>query len=753
MGADPVISAEDEEQRLRQRLKQRQMERKKTATEVSTLDHNRVEKVNSVDKTTEISVKDSGTSSSSKNLESAPPSDSPSKRNTGKNIPEGIKSTGTKPSDDKKSELEIEEKGATNGKCEGSRRPRSPDKNVSAKMADSSDGKHEGSRRSRSPDKNASTKAADNTNGKREGSRRSRSPDKNDSTKTADSTKGKREGSRRSRSPDKNASVKTADSTNGKREGRRRSRSPEKNVSTKSADSTKGKREGSKRSRSPDKNGSVKGADSNDDKKGDELTPKRRRRRRRRGGRRRRDRRRMREMERDWHRGDNRDGFGPPGPMRGGFPPGRRGDIPPPGYGRPPDFRGGFPRDFNDRGPPNDRMSEEEFRRRREFERRERERWERNFPGRDRQRDESERFRDRDRDRMRDRDRDRDKNRDRDRDRSRDRDKVDKDRDRSRGRGKDSSRRRSLSCSRSDSGSSSGSDSRSRSGSRSSSRGRRKSSSGKKDDASTDKKAGTESIEIKNVLEVDEGDKALDGALTKDQRTVFVSQLVMRADEGDIRGFFERKARCRVNDVILLRDRRTGRHKGCAYVELGRLSDVQRAVTTDSTVPDFQRFPILVRASEAEKNYEAALGNAVLMGTAAAGFGAAGSDLSNIAALAGGLTTSAMLNLSVPGIASNKKSEAQNVYVGSIDRCVTQAQLYALFSQFGVLDKVALQMDTTTGMSRGFAFLSYRDSRDANLAIQTMSGQKLAGRALDLLWSTWSRISMIAIPCEYNCLL
>lgn len=71
----------------------------------------------------------------------------------------------------------------------------------------------------------------------------------------------------------------------------------------------------------------------------------------------------------------------------------------------------------------------------------------------------------------------------------------------------------------------------------------------------------------------------------------------------------------------------------------------------------------------------------------------------------------------------------QNVYVGSIDRCVTQAQLYALFSQFGQLDKVALQTDTTTGMSRGFAFLSYRHAKDANLAIQTMSGQQLAGRA------------------------
>jgi RNA recognition motif-containing protein len=74
--------------------------------------------------------------------------------------------------------------------------------------------------------------------------------------------------------------------------------------------------------------------------------------------------------------------------------------------------------------------------------------------------------------------------------------------------------------------------------------------------------------------------------------------------------------------------------------------------------------------------------------------------------------------------------EAQKVYVGSIEPCVTQPQLHAVFSQFGTLEKILLQTDASTGMSRGFAFLTYRDPKDANLAIQTMSGQMLAGRPL-----------------------
>lgn len=204
-------------------------------------------------------------------------------------------------------------------------------------------------------------------------------------------------------------------------------------------------------------------------------------------------------------------------------------------------------------------------------------------------------------------------------------------------------------------------------------------------------------------------DKEEDAALTKDQRTVFVSQLVMRTDEYDIRRYFKKKAKCRINEVIFLKDRRTGRHKGSAYVELAKLADVPNAVKLSGQVPDFQRFPISIKGSDAEKNYDDI-------------------NMNNVAIYENPIPTR-LVATSTNGD-SNKKFEIQNVYVGSIDRCVTQAQLFALFSQFGSLEKVTLQVDTTTGLSRGFAFLSYSDVKDANLAIQTMSGQQLAGRPM-----------------------
>lgn len=187
---------------------------------------------------------------------------------------------------------------------------------------------------------------------------------------------------------------------------------------------------------------------------------------------------------------------------------------------------------------------------------------------------------------------------------------------------------------------------------------------------------------------------------------MFVSQLVMRANEKDIRRFFRKKVGCKVNDVAMLRDKRTGRHKGSAYVELGRLEDVVKAIQMNNQAPDFQRFPILVKPSEAEKNYIIPSSSSALT-----------ASMMGIKQAAG------------PLVIGGKLVEAQKAYVGNLHPCVTQEQLFTLFSTFGSLEKVMLQTEVT-GVSKGFAFLAYRDPKDANLAIQTLSGQMLMGKPL-----------------------
>jgi len=177
-----------------------------------------------------------------------------------------------------------------------------------------------------------------------------------------------------------------------------------------------------------------------------------------------------------------------------------------------------------------------------------------------------------------------------------------------------------------------------------------------------------------------------DDEFTKEQRTVLVSQLVMKADERDIRRYFRKQLGFKVNDVILLRDKRTGRHKGCAYVELAKLEDVDRVMEVSGKIPDFQRFPIMIKASETDRHSQA--------------------------------------------VETDTRIEAQKVYIGNIDQNVTQSQLYAIFSQFGDLERVLLQVDIATGLSKGYAFLSFHDPKVSNLVIVAMSGQILGSKAM-----------------------
>ena len=58
-----------------------------------------------------------------------------------------------------------------------------------------------------------------------------------------------------------------------------------------------------------------------------------------------------------------------------------------------------------------------------------------------------------------------------------------------------------------------------------------------------------------------------------------------------------------VKNIIMLRDKLTGLHKGFAYVEMTELESIPNCLLFNNVVPDFQKFPILVKASEAEKNF------------------------------------------------------------------------------------------------------------------------------------------------------
>lgn len=88
------------------------------------------------------------------------------------------------------------------------------------------------------------------------------------------------------------------------------------------------------------------------------------------------------------------------------------------------------------------------------------------------------------------------------------------------------------------------------------------------------------------------------------------------------------------------------------------------------------------------------------------------------------------------GILSPEKSwheEYRNqayIFVGGLNRELTEADILTVFSQYGSPVDLKLVRDKETGSSKGFAYLKYEDQRSTILAIDNLNGVRIAGRVI-----------------------
>ncbi|CCE62544.1 hypothetical protein TPHA_0C03940 [Tetrapisispora phaffii CBS 4417] len=68
------------------------------------------------------------------------------------------------------------------------------------------------------------------------------------------------------------------------------------------------------------------------------------------------------------------------------------------------------------------------------------------------------------------------------------------------------------------------------------------------------------------------------------------------------------------------------------------------------------------------------------------------------------------------------------VYIGGLNKELTEHDILTIFSQFGVPTDIKLVRDKETSESKGFAYLKYEDQRSCVLAIDNLNGSKIAGR-------------------------
>jgi len=177
-------------------------------------------------------------------------------------------------------------------------------------------------------------------------------------------------------------------------------------------------------------------------------------------------------------------------------------------------------------------------------------------------------------------------------------------------------------------------------------------------------------------------------------RSVFVSQLAARLTARDLGYFFEEKlGEGTVMDSRIVTDRLSRRSKGIAYVEFRSIDLVEKAINLTGTV--VMGLPIHVQLTESERNrLHPGDGN---------------------------------LNLP-PGV--HAPHGAMQLYVGSLHFNLTESDIKQVFEPFGELEFVDLHRDPMTGRSKGYAFVQYKRSEDAKMALEQMEGFELAGRTL-----------------------
>uniref|UniRef100_A0A3B4BD51 RRM domain-containing protein n=1 Tax=Periophthalmus magnuspinnatus TaxID=409849 RepID=A0A3B4BD51_9GOBI len=165
-------------------------------------------------------------------------------------------------------------------------------------------------------------------------------------------------------------------------------------------------------------------------------------------------------------------------------------------------------------------------------------------------------------------------------------------------------------------------------------------------------------------------------------------QLAARIRPRDLEDFFS--AVGKVRDVRIISDRNSRRSKGIAYIEFVETSSVPLAIGL--TGQRLLGVPIIVQASQAEKNRAAAAAAACSLHRGSVG--------------------------------------PMRLYVGSLHFNITEDMLRGIFEPFGRIESIQLMMDNETGRSRGYGFITFSDSECAKKAMEQLNGFELAGRPM-----------------------
>ena len=150
----------------------------------------------------------------------------------------------------------------------------------------------------------------------------------------------------------------------------------------------------------------------------------------------------------------------------------------------------------------------------------------------------------------------------------------------------------------------------------------------------------------------------------RDARTVFCMQLSARIKARELEEFFSVVGK--VTDVRIITDAKTRRSKGIAYVEFEDVESVPLALGLGGQ--KLLNVPIVVQPTLAERNRAA--------------------------------------NMNNPDQGTKPGSGPMRLYVGSLHFNITEEMLRGIFEPFGKIDVIQLIIDSETGRSKGYGFVT-----------------------------------------------
>ena len=212
-------------------------------------------------------------------------------------------------------------------------------------------------------------------------------------------------------------------------------------------------------------------------------------------------------------------------------------------------------------------------------------------------------------------------------------------------------------------------------------------------------------IEEKMEQKIKEAEEA-----KRDDLTILVLQLPIKASEIDVYQFFSNNNCGKIRDIRMIKDPKNGKSKGVAYVEF--YSEESKFKALSQSGKSILDNPIKIQPSQAEKNraHAVAKQNKIVRPYVGAEF-------------------------SQPERITDSAREINRVYIEGLAGGLSDIQetdLKELFSPFGEIEFLDLRRDPKTLKCKGFAMIQYQNSRDARAALEMMNGFEINNQKISV---------------------